>query len=445
VAYSGLAGLRPTASPGKHTGRVRTDRRRFAILLGLVALLCLVWTVSTAGGAVKWKPKPTYQTNGRVRAIAHADGVVYIGGQFTAVRPAGAPAGSGEVPRNRLAALDKDTGALLPWNPGANGTVWSLDVSGGRVYVGGAFTTVGQQARGRLAAVDATTGVVTGWSPAANSTVHVVRTGPNGNVYAGGAFSTVGGKSRKRLAEITPSGTVTSWHPRVEQVGGAPCPPRCAPFVTSLAFSADGARLYFGGHFGLVGGVGRNNAAAVNVAGGSVLAWDPDIFGTGAGQNPNQANKVWSVQVGSDRAYVCGDFWSLDGFQRHPNIAAVDLGAGHLISGFDATTDGGTPACLLHDGLLYVGGHYQRLGPNSSWVFAPGQKATLTGPGSAKRVHIAAVHPTTGAIAAWNPGANSALGVHSLAAVAGGLGAGGDFTRIGGVNQQGYAQFADAP
>ena len=32
-------------------------------------------------------PVPTYQTNGRVNAIVIQNGVIYIGGRFTAVRP----------------------------------------------------------------------------------------------------------------------------------------------------------------------------------------------------------------------------------------------------------------------------------------------------------------------------------------------------------------------
>jgi hypothetical protein len=423
----------------------RARWQRVWLVLLLVASLGLAGIVPTAAAGVKFKPTPTYQTNGRVRAIAYANGVVYLGGQFTSVRPAGAPPGSGEVARNRLAALNMATGALLAWNPGADGTVWSLAVSGGTVYASGAFANVGGQARARLAAIDAATGALTSWNPSANGTVHALRVGPNGDIYAGGAFTVVGGKGRKRLAQIRPGGTVTSWQPKVEQVSGSTCPPRCSPFVTSLAFSADGSNLYFGGHFGLVNGIGRNNAAEVDLATGSTLPWNPDVFGTGAGKNPNQANKIWDVEVGADRAYVCGDYWSLDGFQRHPNLAAVDLTAGHLVSQFDATTDGNTPACTLHDGLLYIGGHYQQVGPNSAWVFVPGQKATLTGSGSAKRNHIAAVDAITGAIQAWNPGANSTLGVHIFATDASHLGVGGDFTRIGGVDQQGYAQFAEAP
>jgi hypothetical protein len=413
--------------------------RRSALAVVGACMAALLALVPPAGADVKSKPSPTYQTNGRVRAIAYASGVVYIGGQFTSLRPAAAPPGSGEVARNRLAALDVATGALLPWNPRADGTVWSLDVAGGIVYAGGGFANVDGQARARIAAIDAATGAVRPWNPGANRIVHVVSIGPNGDVYAAGGFTSMGGKSRKRLAEITPSGVVTTWHPKVEQVSGTTCPPRCSPFVNSLAFSPDGQNVYFGGHFGLVNGTGRNNAAAVDLATGSLLPWDPDVLNP----DPDLANKVWHVELGSDRAYLCGDFWSLDGFRRHPNVAAVDLAAGHLLTQFDAVSNGGTPACTLRDGLLYIGGHYQRVGPNSAWVFGSG-KASLTGPGSVQRNHIAAVDPITGAIDAWNPGANSVLGVHALTAESRNLGVGGDFTRIGGTAQQGYAQFADA-
>jgi hypothetical protein len=424
----------------------RSAARRLRWTLAIVGacMAALVALVPPAGADVKVKPSPTYQTNGRVRAIAYANGIVYIGGQFTSLRPAAAPPGSGEVARSRLAALDVTTGALLPWNPGADGTVWSLDVAGGVVYIGGAFANVAGQPRSRLAAVTSGGGVTT-WNPVANGPVHELRVGPNGSIYAGGAFTVVGGKGRKRLAEVRPAGTVTSWAPKVEQVAGSTCPPRCSPFVTSLDFSADGATLYVGGHFGLVNTVGRNNGAAVDRVTGALRPWNPDVFGTGAGKNPNQANKLWDVEIGGDRAYVCGDYWSLDGFQRHPNLAAVDLTAGHIVEEFDATTDGNTAACTLHNGRLYVGGHFQLAGPNSAWVFIPGQKATLTGSGSLRRNHIAALDPMTGAIDAWNPGANSTLGVHILQSGPSQLGSGGDFTRTGGLDQQGYAQFANVP
>jgi hypothetical protein len=110
------------------------------------------------------------------------------------------------------------------------GTVYSIAVSGSRVYLGGAFTSVDGIIRDRLAAVT-TAGRLTAWNPHADSTVDAVEIGPNGNVFAGGRFGRIGGVTRSRVAEITPGGALTAWAPRVGQVTGVPCPPRCSPVV----------------------------------------------------------------------------------------------------------------------------------------------------------------------------------------------------------------------
>jgi hypothetical protein len=386
-------------------------------------------------------PDSTWQANGRVRAIVYAANAVYVGGEFTQVLPPTKDGGS-PVTRNHAAAFDATSGALLPWDPSPSDFVWSLDVSGSIVYLGGDFASIGGLARLHAAAVDAIKGTVLPWNPRPNARVYTVKVGPDRNIYLGGAFSRIAGRSVNLLASVTPAGAPTSWRPVVAQLSGVSCPPRCPPFVASLAFSADGSELYFGGHFGLVNGIGRNNVAAVSLATGETLAWNPDVFGTGAGKNPQQANKIWHVELGPDRAYVCGDYWSLDGFKRHANLAAVDLIRGHLIRSFDATTDGNTPLCVLRDGILYLGGHYQNVGPNSAWVFVEGQKAQLNGPGSQVRNHLAAVDATTGAIAPWNPFVNSPLGIHSMAATSILLAVGGDFTEVGKVSQQHFAQFS---
>ena len=67
----------------------------------------------------------------------------------------------------------------------------------------------------------------------------------------------------------------------------------------------------------------------------------------------------------------------------------------------------------------------------------------MTGAGTAKRIHLAAFDALSGAIADWNPGANSTLGVHAMATRRAGLAVGGDFTVIGGRHQEGFAQFSD--
>ena len=56
---------------------------------------------------------------------------MYAGGDFTAIGSAG---------RSCLAAIGTD-GTLTSWNPGTNGSVWALAVSGDKVYAGGTFLT----------------------------------------------------------------------------------------------------------------------------------------------------------------------------------------------------------------------------------------------------------------------------------------------------------------
>ena len=130
---------------------------RRGALVGAVGLM-VVGTAVALGAPVQAKVKPTWQTNGRVEAIAIVGSTAYIGGQFTSVRPAGDPAGTGEVARNRVAAINLSTGALLPWNPNASGTVQAIAASGSTVYLGGSFTQVGGKGHQRVAAVDATSG-----------------------------------------------------------------------------------------------------------------------------------------------------------------------------------------------------------------------------------------------------------------------------------------------
>ena len=59
------------------------------------------------------KADTTFQTNGRVDTILMMGNSVYVGGQFTSVRPSGSPVGTGEVARNHLAAFDRASGAVL--------------------------------------------------------------------------------------------------------------------------------------------------------------------------------------------------------------------------------------------------------------------------------------------------------------------------------------------
>ena len=95
-----------------------------ALLLAVASGIALSVALSgPAGAIVSPTPSPgagTCETNGRVNAVAYLGGTIYLGGSFTEVEG---------TTRNRLAACNAATGALLSWNPNANGVVRALKVS----------------------------------------------------------------------------------------------------------------------------------------------------------------------------------------------------------------------------------------------------------------------------------------------------------------------------
>jgi hypothetical protein len=421
--------------------------RRTLIVLSLVALTCSTFTIQAAHAVSASPPDPSWQTDDIVRAVAFKKDVVYLGGAFTHVRPPGAAPGVGEVTRNHAAALDRMTGQLLRWNPKVNGTVWAIAVWKKRVYLGGDFDSVRGKPRSNLAAVDATTGKVLKWAPRTNGEVRTFRFDAAGRIFVGGSFSTVNGETRQRLAQIDRKGALTPWAPTVGQVGGTTCPPRCSPVVFSIDLSTDGSTVYFGGHFGQVNGVSRNEAAAVDAATGKTLRpWNPDIYAPSNCPTciPNETHRVYRVIITETKAYMCGGFWKVwHGQKRAFNVLVTNLTTGAPDPKFAAADDGDTTGCELRGGVLYLGGHFNYVGAACSPNPPPGintQKCTADN--STVRHHVAAVDATTGDLLAWKPSANSHNGVWAIQKGPKTVAFIGHFTRMGGVDQQGIALYS---
>jgi hypothetical protein len=353
---------------------------------------------------VQSHPVATWQTNGRVNAIAVSGTTVYLGGQFTSMRPPGAPLGTGEVPRNHVAAVSLTTGALLPWDPNANGTVRALKVVSGFVYMGGAFTQVGGATHTRLAKVSATgTGaVVSTWTASASAEVFALASAGS-NMYIGGGFGTVDGSARANIAAITDAtGSLLPWNPGTDGQ------------VRALRFTATG-RLNVGGTFAHLAGAAANNLGAVDSTTGNAL--------------PFQAHISYPViSLASDAAglYVAGAGGG-------GNFAAFSTTNGSSL--WEGGTNGNVQAIGVVNGVVYVGGHFQTYcGPQHG-------QHTCTTP--ITRDKLLAVDASNGSLLPWNPSANSVLGVFALQGdpTSGDLFVGGDFTSTGQRKQQGYAQY----
>ena len=186
-------------------------------------------------------PLPAPQINGVVWAQVIVGNTVYVGGEFTKARPAGAAAGTNEVDRSHLLSFDVTTGALLSWAPTLNAKVRTLAASpdGARLYVGGDFTQVNGATRNRVVAFNTATGAVVG-SFAANVNNYVsALAATNSTVYLGGVFSRISGVDRVFLGAVNASdGQTTAWAPVTE--GGRPY---------AIEVNPDGTRVAVGGDF----------------------------------------------------------------------------------------------------------------------------------------------------------------------------------------------------
>jgi len=327
-----------------------------------------------------------HKFNGRVNAVTvdPAANRVYVGGAFSTID------GSG-VHAQHAAAFDATTGKLLAFNAKANKPVLTLLLANGVLYLGGQFTALGTTARSQLGAVDPTTGAVLStfappavtWSGTNSPDVRTLVLGADGNgvpkLYAGGHFDSVGGASHLSLFRVDPgTGALDpSFAPRLDAPAGDPLQAvdgivwvdgsqggnpgiiaaqaghynRAYRFDTSgnrswylkpdgdmQAVALSGTTVYFGGHFQCMatapadcypnGAVTRIHIAAIDLNTGAI---DPAFAPKMNPTNSPYYYGVWSLEVTSNGALWAGGVFTkvYDGTKTYarPKLAAFPLAA----------------------------------------------------------------------------------------------------------------------
>jgi hypothetical protein len=379
---------------------VRSSSRR---LLTVGAAAAVVITSGAAPvQAVSASPEKAPLFNGSVYAVAYRGSTVYVGGSFTSVGWGGR-----SYHRQRLAAFDAASGALLNWAPAADATVRALAVSGSSVYAGGDFHRVSGARRDALARIDATSGAVGDFSHSVAGAPYALAAG-NGRLFVGGSFTSIDGVGRHNQAafSLTRGSLDRGWRAHADES------------VHALALS--GSRVYAGGAFSRINGMaGTLRIAALSASSGGVFsAFRPTA--------PAQVNALTTDANG---------VYAATGGQGGKAIAFTSGGTVRWTRVFD----GDTTAIATLAGTVYVGGHFDK----ACRTPRTGDQGVCLD-GSDDRVKLAALDAADGELQSWTANANGIEGVLTMASnsTLGAIAAGGAFTTINGKSQKRFAQFS---
>jgi PKD repeat protein len=393
---------------------------------------------------------PTVQINGVVWDQVIVGNRVFVTGQFTSARPAGAAAGTNETPRSNILAYDLSTGNLITsWAPALNqqGVEIKASPDGSTIYVGGDFDQVNGQWRGRIAALDAQTGALLPFNPSANSRVDAIAV-TSDTVYFGGYFSVVGGQARTRLAAANPStGALLAWAPTADIN------------VNTMVVHPASGRVIVGGSFEHLNGVQQFGMGSLDGTTGAVQPWAANTVIV----NHGGASQISSLTTDGTKVYGTG--WAYFGGGATANfegVFAADPMTGNIIwidggrgDNYDVSVANGVVYSVGHPhdwGML--GWNPQYPGTSDQWQY---QRTTAIDADRSPTLYNAYGTPAT-----WQPfpGMPAAQPLHWLPTIALGTytgiyqGAwsvatngdytvlGGEFPRVNGINQYGLVRFA---
>ncbi|MEV7519844.1 LamG-like jellyroll fold domain-containing protein [Streptomyces sp. NPDC091371] len=376
---------------------------------------------------------PTWQPNGIVWAMAEANGTVFAGGTFSAVRPPDGTAGTEQEAVN-FAALDAATGnptscKLAFTISDGTATVRALVVSKDKktLYAGGSFGAVNGTPVSSLAAIDiASCTPKASFHPGFPATVRALAVSDD-TLYAGGDFNAVDGQTRERFAAVdAASGAVKPFVADVDEPGRA------------VEVTPDGKNVLLGGDFFTVNGKTSHALAVVDAGTGAVTKTYTNI--------PSNS-VVKDISTDDNGGFYTGNEGSGGGVFD----GRIALNLSDFSERWRDRCLGATQFVLPYQGVLYSSSHAHDC--STELEFPDGKRNFLL----AQRTHWegAAPAPVDGFVRSpgklgWHPTANDGIGEGigpRVMAVAEKndvkyMWVGGEFTLINGKPQQGLTRFA---
>ena len=314
---------------------------------------------------------------GAATSLATDGTFVYVGGQFNSV--------GGNTAIKRVVKLTAAGAVVGAFNAVPNKVVNDIVLRGSRLYIGGSFTSVRSGAvnttRNRLAALDPTTGAVLSsvnvsfdglYDGMGATLIKKFDVSPDGTRLAAiGNFATAGGLARVQMAVLDVSGanaTVAPWATNRYDAAHNNCASVFDTFMRDIDFSPDGS--YFA--------VSTTGAFAGGAASGTlcdtVARWETNS----TGNDPTWADytggdTTYGVAVTGSAVYVGGHMrWQnnpFEGDQAGPGavaregIAALDPANGLPLSWNPGRSRGvGAQALFATSQGLWVGSDTTRIG-----------------------------------------------------------------------------------
>ncbi|KOY59944.1 LamG-like jellyroll fold domain-containing protein [Streptomyces sp. XY332] len=375
---------------------------------------------------------PTWQPNGIVFAMAQANGTVFAGGTFSAVRPPDGTSGAEQEAVNFVAldaATGKPTSCKLAFTIGdGSATVRALAVSKDKktLYAGGYFGAVNGTPVSSAAAIDIESCTPkASFHPGFPATVRDLAV-TDDTLYAAGDFGTVEGQTRERFAAVDAgSGALKPFVANADEPGRA------------IEITPDGKNALLGGDFFSVNGSNTHALAVVNATTGAVAKTYSNI----------PSNSVVKDIATDSTGFYTGNEGSGGG--------VFDGRIGLRLSDFSEKWRdrclGATQAVLPYDGVLYSSSHAHDCSlegqfPDGKRNFFNAQLTDYEGASPA---------PVDGFVRSprklgWHPTANDGLGEgigpRAMTIAEKGdvkyMWAGGEFTAINGKPQQALTRFA---
>ncbi|WP_329379074.1 DNRLRE domain-containing protein [Streptomyces sp. NBC_01351] len=375
---------------------------------------------------------PTWQPNGIVWAMAQANGTVFAGGTFSAVRPPEGTAGAEQEAVN-FVALDAATGnptsCKLAFTIGdGTATVRTLAVSKDNktLYAGGSFGAVNGTPVSSLAAIDiASCTPKASFHPSFPATVRALAV-TDDTLYAGGDFTSVEGQTRERFAAIDAgSGALKPFVANVDEPGRA------------VEVTPDGKNVLLGGDFFTVNGKNSHALAVVDAGTGAVTKTYTNI----------PSNSVVK-DISTD---ATGFYTGNEGSGGGVFDGRIGLNLSDFSEKWRDRCLGATQFVLPYQGVLYSSSHAHNC--ETELEFPDGKRHFLLA--QPTNHEGAAPAPADGFVRGpgklgWHPTANDGLGEGigpRVMAVAEKsdvkyMWVGGEFTLINGKAQQGLTRFA---